>query len=124
MRYRVIAIIVLLVGWSVGTYAWWSSERITPAPGDPAFPRPFPYPDPWLMAWNDYYERHDPSKGRGIKLHGEFPRVAENVRAIAYGGAALGTVGVVMLLLPLVRKGMNARRRGFDVVLPKQGDAS
>lgn len=123
MRYRAIAIIVLLIGASIYAYASWSADRITIV-DDPAFPRPFPYPDPWLMAWNDYYERHDPSKGRGIKLHGEFPRVAENVRAIAYGGAALGTVGVVMLLWPFVRSRMNARRRGFDVVLTKQGDAS
>jgi hypothetical protein len=58
-------------------YFTWAWDRITfDAFDDPAWPRPFPYPDSWLAPLLQHYDKMFPLvTDAGISIHGNFPLV-------------------------------------------------
>lgn len=93
MLERVTGILAVIIGVAVFIYVSWAARRLGfDALTDPEWPRPYPYPDCWLLALNDYCDAKYPVTGR-IKWHGELARVTRD---------ELGQVGQVPPFLPRV----------------------
>jgi hypothetical protein len=116
MLRRVTGILAVILGAAVFVYFAWAAHRLD-AIIEPGWPRPWPYPDGWLLALNNYYDAKYPAPPRAIKLHEEFPRVNRDVTWASGAGAVVCGVGFVMLLLPSVLRRMRSRRRGFEVLI-------
>jgi hypothetical protein len=87
-----------LVGLLGTLYFGWTwhrlSERVLVA--DNNWPRPWPYPDRWLSAVEQWFDARNPAPADNIKIHGEFDRVRfMNLVANALSLEAL-VVGAVM----------------------------
>ena len=65
-----------IVGGLGTAYFGWALHRISNRVivHDDHWPRPAPYPDAWMTALNDWYDRRYPAPGF-IKIHGELDRV-------------------------------------------------
>jgi hypothetical protein len=76
------ALLVAYFGWAwerVGHYVLVKDQK---------WPRPFPYPDQWLWALNNYFDAKYPARPGEIKLHAEIDRV-RLVLLIALGSLTL-----------------------------------
>jgi hypothetical protein len=111
MLRRVTGILAVTIGVAVFVDFAWAAHRIGfDAVREPGWPRPFPYPDAWLLALNDYYDAKYPVTGPYMKLHGELPRVMRDVTCASLAGAAVCVAGLGMLLLPVVRRRIRSRK--------------
>lgn len=84
--YRRMPILVAFLGMCGSLYCAWALHRVSAdvLMSDTAWPQPWPYPDNWLAALNDWYDARYPAAAGSIKLHAEFPRVRMTVaRALA-----------------------------------------
>jgi len=64
-------------------------------------PRPWPYPDRWLISWERRLEAEHPLPpgGRGVKIEGEWPRVYGNLSLGMGASAGVAVAGFVLLYL-------------------------
>lgn len=62
-------------------YFGWALHRLsgTVLIAETQWPRPWPYPDEWLLQLNNQFEEMHPAPPGGIKYHGELPRVRQHV---------------------------------------------
>jgi hypothetical protein len=93
-----------LLGWFIASLAllpvigcWFIRHRWVTAFDDALWPRPFPYPDLFLMKIHDWWDRLHPAEPGFLKIHGEFYAVllGTNVLFLASclaGGAVCGYV--------------------------------
>ena len=67
------------------TYLTWCVHRFSAATfvHDKLFPRAWPYPDQFLLALNNYYDKMYPASDGYFKLHGEVARVQATFSAPA-----------------------------------------
>ena len=111
-------ILVAIIGVLGASYFMWALHRINPAtfiPEGRAWPRPFPYPDNWLLALNNYYDRRYPPLRREIKTRSEIYRVQQTVMlAVGFFGV-MAAVGIVPLA-SWWNRFRRSSRRGFPVV--------
>ena len=108
MLRRITGVIAVIVGATVCLYFAWTAHRFSGLwPTD--WPQPFPYPDRWLLALNDYYDAKYPVTGPSIKLHGEWPRVMRDVTLTTWAGGITCIAGLAMLFSPLFRRMMKER---------------
>lgn len=86
-------------------YFGWAQYRMGPAGMlDKNWPRPFPYPDPWLNALNDWYDARYPVPPGYIKIHGEIFRVRMTLWWILFVCAGIVSVGIGPSIWRLVRE--------------------
>jgi hypothetical protein len=78
MRWRILSLFLALGSWLLACYFGWSMHRISgevlleeARNSNPNWPRPRPYPDKWLLQWNDQLVAEDPGAPGGIRMHGE-----------------------------------------------------
>jgi hypothetical protein len=120
MLRRIVGMIAVIVGGTVFVYFAWTAHRFSDLwPTD--WPQPFPYADRWLLALNDYYDAKYPVTGPYIKIHGEWPRVMRDVSYAMWAGGIICALGLALLLSPMVRRVVQSRKRGFEVVSRSNG---
>ena len=114
---RLLLIILAATGTLATLYFTWALYRVDVdvIVHDPAWPRPFPYPDPWLMHLNNIYDAMYPAPG-AIKLRGELHRVTRTVQAAAMASALIASAGILPLAWPLIRRYGTGKRSGLDVL--------
>lgn len=113
---RVVGMLAVIVGAAVFLYATWAAERLSlDAFRQGGWPRPFPYPDRWLLALNNYYDRKYPAAGF-IKIHGELGRVLRDIAWASRAGVATVIVGLILILMPTFLRRIRPRGRALDVV--------
>jgi hypothetical protein len=98
---RFAGVLIMLVGAAICGYFAWCGHRLGYGVlGEPGWPRPWPYPDEWLLRWARAGDAADPAPPGHIKFHGELDRLRARVRLYAAcGGLALG-VGLLLALWP------------------------
>lgn len=89
----------------LGAYFGWALHRISPSVlmDDGAWPKPWPYPDSWLLKLNNRYDAIYPAPPGCIKIHGEIPRVRFTLFLFSETFLILGTGYLVGLILIALR---------------------
>jgi len=109
-------IALIVVGTLGGLYLLWAMHRIEPqtfmVEGN-AWPRPFPYPDMWLSAMNDFYDRLNPVPPGTVKMHGEIQRVQQTLLVGILIAIVLSGTGTALLAY----RRFQLRRRGSTVII-------
>lgn len=75
---RMLAIFCCAAGLLATSYLGWALKRSsgsTMMAEGRKWPRPWPYPDEWLLRWHDKLDAAHPLPEKGIKMHGEWPRL-------------------------------------------------
>jgi len=105
MRHR-LALILVSVGTIGVPYFAWALHRVSDAVlvGEMSWPLPWPYPDRWLAALNDWYDARSPSPPDTIKLHGEFPRVRVTIGLALVGCLFWAAAGATLVLIGHARR--------------------
>jgi hypothetical protein len=99
-----LSVVLIILGILGLLYFGWAQYRMGPSGMlDKKWPRPFPYPDTWLNALNNWYDARYPAHGY-IKLHGEIFRVRATLSVILLVCAAMVAVGVAPSMLRLMKK--------------------
>lgn len=115
--------ILVFVGACGLLYFGWSYHRVSGhvLVTDRGWPRPFPYPDGWLFALNNWYDARYPAPPGTIKLRGELKRV----RLTTLGACAVAGVAFASGAAPIALRQLRRlwRGRGFDL-LPTSGGGS
>jgi hypothetical protein len=123
MLRRITGMLAVIIGATVCLYFAWTAYRFSGLwPRD--WPQPSPYPDRWLLALNDYYDAKYPVTGPYIKLHGEWPRVMRDVTWASWAGGITCIVGIAMLFWPKIRRMMQSRKSGFEVIARSGGGSA
>jgi hypothetical protein len=80
----------------------WSLHRTSDAvlSFDPFWPRPWPYPDQWLAALNDWYDARNPPPPDSLKIHGEWGRVQATVAMAIISCFWLLVISIVKMGVP------------------------
>ena len=101
----------------VSAYMGWATHRISPGvlASNDRWPRPWPYPDGWLFAWERdldpirrYYPNH-PIADKGI---GETERLTKRVRRLAWGSSGLAAASALLWMLACWRRSAQHRLSG------------
>jgi hypothetical protein len=84
--------------------ALWTRHRWNYIWHDPIIPRPFPYPDVWLLQLHAWYDVQYPAPPGYLKIHGEHARVLMTINGVAFvcivlHGVLLGAIGRVLWLV-------------------------
>jgi hypothetical protein len=78
MNTRIFALCCCVAGILATSYLGWALKRSsgsTMIAEGRKWPRAWPYPDQWLLRWHEKLDATYPAPDRGIKLHGEWPRL-------------------------------------------------
>ena len=79
-------------------YSYWAldrvSERVFVLEDD--WPRPWPYPDPWLSRFERWLDQRYLVARGSIKLHGEFSRVRHTLSGCIAGGVPILKGGILL----------------------------
>lgn len=95
-----IFIFIGLLGTLYFAWAWHRvSDRVLVT--DPSWPRPWPYPDRWLSAVEQWLDARNPAPRNHIKLHGEFA----HLRAMILAPLALSLQALVFSAVIFKRRG-------------------
>jgi hypothetical protein len=97
MSFLALAAICMLMA----TYLGFAFARIsnTALAEDNQWPRPWPYPDQWLLRWNDQLDAEYPAPPGTLKIHGEIPRMRFR---LLVGFSAFFLAGGVCLARPVL----------------------
>ena len=92
-------------------YFGWAQHRMGPAGMlDVQWPRPFPYPDPWLNSLHDWFDERYPVPPDSLKIHGEIFRVRATLSYILVFCGALVATGVGPGLYKITKKRFPTKR--------------
>lgn len=102
---RFAGVLVMLVGAATCGYFAWCGHRISyPVLGEPGWPRPWPYPDEWLLRWERDLDAAEPAPPGHVKFHGELDQLRRLVRLYAECGGVASVVGVIITIWPRRRR--------------------
>jgi hypothetical protein len=98
---RFAGVLVILVGAATSGYFAWCGHRLSYGVlGEPGWPRPWPYPDAWLLRWERALDAADPAPPGHIKIHGELDQLRALVWFYAACGGLASAVGLAMAAWP------------------------
>jgi hypothetical protein len=83
-----VAMVIAFIGLA---YVGWSLHRMSSGVivMDSAWPRPFPYPDPWLDRFHQWLDARNPPPAGAMKMHGEVFKVRLTLWLVQAGLAGL-----------------------------------
>ncbi len=97
---RIAGQVLLVICTFLTCYAFWWRYRWTWGTfDDPAWPRPWPYPDTLLSAFHDWLDARNPPPPGYFKIHGEAYAVLRLLNLVYFGSLA-ATVGALGMLTP------------------------
>jgi hypothetical protein len=109
-----LSLILMILGILGLLYFGWAQYRMGPSGMlDKKWPRPFPYPDTWLNALNNWYDARYPAPPGHIKLHGEIFRVRATLYIILLVCAAMVTTSIAPSTLRLIKNRKQNRTNHF-----------
>jgi len=98
---RFAGVLILLIGGAASGYFGWCDHRLSyPVLGGPGWPRPWPYPDEWLLRWERALNEADPAPPGHIKFHGELDRLRALVRLSAECCGLASAAGLAVAVWP------------------------
>ena len=94
-------IVCAVIIFAATVYLDFVEVRISMVPIDPAYPRPFPYPDTVLESLNAWLDKIDPAAHGGVRLHGHWHEIRMGVVVlewICYGVSLLLVLVIIQRL--------------------------
>src|SRR5258708_37609 len=106
MWYRSISAVLVFTCVPTGAYLYWCSYRVSWAAfvSDRNWPRPWPFPDKWLLRWEQRLNRARPAPPGSVKIEGEFPAIGEMLANCAAASLAVATAWSIPWLIWFYRR--------------------
>jgi hypothetical protein len=102
---RFAGVLAMLIGAATCGYFAWCGHRLSYGVlGGPGWPRPWPYPDEWLLRWERDLDAAEPAPPGHIKFHGELDQLRRLVRLYAECGGLVFAAGLAVAAWPRRRK--------------------
>ena len=114
MRMINITAVLMVIATLVSAYMGWATHRISPGvlASNDRWPRPWPYPDGWLFAWERKLEetgRYYPIDYKGT---GQIERLAKRVRRLAWSAGGIAAVSALLWMFACWRGSAQHRLTG------------
>jgi hypothetical protein len=101
MRLRILSAALSVAGLIAASYLGWAQYRFSSdvMRSDQLWPRPWPYPDEWLIRWEERISEENPARAGVIRIHGGM----DTVRSRLAGWTAVALMATAIGLAPWVR---------------------
>ena len=118
MWLRMIGVVVCFAGVLPAAYSYWCSYRVSGAVfvSDKNWPRPWPYPDDWLLRWEQRLNKARPMPPGTIKVEGEFPTIEETLVQWSRASFSVAAVASAPCVVWFFRSIRRPRGRTGDAV--------